>query len=289
MKVSVIIPTLNAEKWIAPLLERLRGQTLPPAEILVADSRSADRTREIAARAPGVRVLEVTSFNHGGTRDMAMRESRGEVAVFMTQDAQPASGRLLEQLCAALEQAPRAAAAYARQLPREDALPRERLVRMFSYPAEGAVHDAASVASLGLRAFYLSNVCAAYRRDVYEELGGFEKDLRSNEDMLYAAKAIRAGYSVVYAAGAEVIHSHNLSLGEQYRRNRLQGYELARHRALLENDSPVSSGKEMFLRVAGGLLREGRIGSFCAFCADCGARYLGNRAGKREFEKNAKD
>ncbi len=226
-------------------------------------------------------------FNHGGTRDLGARETSGESIIFMTQDALPANDRLLENLSRALADHPRAAAAYGRQLPREDARPREKLVRCFSYPAAGAVHDRASVRTLGLRAFYLSNVCAVYRREVYEALGGFEKDLRSNEDMLYAARAIQAGYSVVYAPEAQVIHSHNLSFGEQYRRNRLQGYELARHRALLEGDSPAASGMELLRFVSRGLLRQGRILSLGGFCLDCAARYAGNRAGKREYDQQA--
>jgi len=49
MKVSVIIPTLNAEKFIGNLLKNLiEVQTLKPDEIIVIDSSSQDRTVEIA-------------------------------------------------------------------------------------------------------------------------------------------------------------------------------------------------------------------------------------------------
>ena len=49
MKVSVIIPTLNAEKFIESLLKNLiEFQTLKSDEIIVIDSSSQDRTVEIA-------------------------------------------------------------------------------------------------------------------------------------------------------------------------------------------------------------------------------------------------
>ena len=49
MKVSVIIPTLNAEKFIGNLLKNLiKVQTLKPDEIIVIDSSSQDKTVEIA-------------------------------------------------------------------------------------------------------------------------------------------------------------------------------------------------------------------------------------------------
>ena len=92
MKVSVIIPTLNAEAWLDRLLDRLIRQTVA-AEILVIDSESDDATCRIAAsHAPRVRLLHVPRerFNHGGTRDFALRQSTGEYVLFLTQDALPA-------------------------------------------------------------------------------------------------------------------------------------------------------------------------------------------------------
>ena len=285
-RLSVVIPTLNAEKEITELIRRIRRQTLLPEEILILDSCSADGTREAAGRFDGVRILTETRFNHGGTRDRGFRETRGDVVLFLTQDAMPASEETFEKLCGDLRAHPKAAAAYGRQMPRADARPAERWVRDFSYPAVSETHDLSTMAEKGLRAFYLSNAFAAYRREAYEALGGFEQDVRSNEDMLFAAKAIRGGYEIVYSAEACVVHSHNLTLAEQYARNRLQGYELARHRALLENDSPVASGKMMLAHVSRGLLKEGRIFSWIRFGADCAARLAGNRAGAREYDRD---
>ncbi len=285
MQVSVIIPTLNAEATIEPLLSALEKQSLPPEEIIVVDSSSTDQTAEIIRRHSSARLISIPreTFNHGGTRDTAAREAGGDVLLFMTQDAIPVNERLIEIFTHALGDHPQAAAAYARQIPAAVARPREKMVRSFSYPEKSEVHDRET--SLGLRTFYLSNVCAAYRKETYLALGGFETDLRTNEDMLFAAKAIKAGYQILYTAEAEVIHSHDLSLAEQYRRNRLQGYELARHRELLGNDSPVSSGKSMLIHVTKGLLKEGHVFSWIGFGMDCIARYAGNRAGKRAFEK----
>ena len=56
MSISVIIPTLNAEKDLPSLLRALRTQTLQPEEILIADSESADGTVRIAEDAEGVNM-----------------------------------------------------------------------------------------------------------------------------------------------------------------------------------------------------------------------------------------
>ena len=289
-KVSVIIPTLNAEKEIEVILTQLEKQTLPPMEILVIDSGSNDGTIQTAEKHRLVRTIQIpaASFNHGGTRDLAAKETRGDILLFLTQDAVPADENMISCLVKGLKE-PGVAAAYARQIPKENVTPRERYVREFSYPAYGDIHDLDSVQRLGLCAFYLSNACAAYVKDIYISMGGFEKNVRSNEDMLFAARAIREGYKVIYVAEARILHSHNLSLREQYCRNRLQGYELARHRNLLISDSPASVGIAMMKHVTRRLWKEGRIGSWIHFLADCAVRWIGNRAGRGEYLKEQKN
>ena len=283
MSISVIIPTLNAEKELPVLLKALREQTLPADEILVVDSESADRTASVAEETEGVRVLRVRrkDFDHGRTRDTALRETSGEIVVFLTQDAVPADRQFLENLVRPLEQED-IAVVTGRQLPKEDATPMERLVRVFNYPAESHIRSEADVEKMGIKAFFSSDVCAAYRRRIYEELGGFEYPLKTNEDMFFAARAIRNGYRVAYAADARVLHSHNFSLKEQYRRNRIQGYEIERHRSLLGDVSKVSEGIRLAGFVSGGLLKQGRLISFMHFGLDCFARLFGSRAGRRQ-------
>ena len=56
-------------------------------------------------------------------------------------------------------------------------------------------------------------------KNVYEELGGFVKKTIFNEDMIFASKIIQADYSIAYAANAKVIHSHNYTCWQQFKRN----------------------------------------------------------------------
>ncbi len=48
MSVSVVIPALNEEEFIEDTLKSLKAQTNPPAEIIIMDNGSTDRTVEIA-------------------------------------------------------------------------------------------------------------------------------------------------------------------------------------------------------------------------------------------------
>ena len=71
---------------------------------------------------------------------------------------------------------------------------------------------------LGSKRFSVQ-MSAAYRRDLFEELGGFESPVIFNEDMFFAANAIEHGYGVAYAAEAKVVHSHNYTMRRQFHRN----------------------------------------------------------------------
>ena len=285
MSISIIIPTLNAEKELPELFTALAKQRLSPDELIVADSESSDRTATIAREA-GAKVLPVLrkDFDHGGTRDFALRASIGDTVVFLTQDAVPADEFFLEHLIRPLR-GDRVAVVTGRQLPKADATPMERLIREFNYPAESHIRGEEDVARMGIKAFFCSDVCAAYNREIYLALGGFDHPLKTNEDMFFAAKAIRGGYRVGYCAEARVYHSHNFTLREQYARNRIQGYEIERHRDILGDVSKESEGMKLVKAVSGDLLRQGRIFSFAHFGLDCCARFLGSRAGKKEYEK----
>ncbi len=50
MQATVVIPALNEEEFIGDCLRSIRAQTLPPAEIIVVDNGSTDRTVEIARK-----------------------------------------------------------------------------------------------------------------------------------------------------------------------------------------------------------------------------------------------
>lgn len=283
--ISVIILTLNAEKHIEKQIAALNNQTYPLKEILVVDSESTDSTVEICSRM-GARVLSVkrSDFNHGGTRDYAMRNSAGEYVLFMTHDALPCDEKLVEKLAAALSQSPRMAAVYGRQLPKDDATYMERLVRKFNYPDISHEYSKTDIQQRGIKAFFMSDVCAMYKRDAYLRIGGFETDIKTNEDMFFAAAAIRNGYSIGYAAEACVYHSHNFSLREQYKRNFIQGYEIERHKELLKDVSQNSEGMRMVKEISKEMLGKGRVISWIRFGFDCCARYLGSYMGKRSVK-----
>ena len=281
--VSVIIPTLNAEKELPRLLDGLMRQSYPIDEIIVVDSASEDKTEQICSKYEKVKFLPIKreEFNHGRTRDYALSESKGDVVVFLTQDAIPADAEMLKKLIAPLDDC-NVAVSTGRQLPKATATRMERLVRAFNYPSESRICTTRDVEELGIKTFFCSDVCAAYNRKVYLKLGGFPYPVKTNEDMFFAAKAICSGYGVAYAADAMVYHSHNFTLQEQYHRNWLQGYEMEQHKDLLGEVKKEKEGLRLAVYVSRKLLEEGHIIDMARFAMDCAARLLGNRMGKKK-------
>lgn len=287
--VSVVIPTLNAQGEIGPLLDNLAAQSVKPAEILVVDSSSDDGTVAEASARKGVEVVSVDrgDFNHGLTRDMALRRTSGDICCFLTQDAVPANGRYLERLIAPFEEDGGIALVSGRQLPKSDARRFEQLVRSFNYPDEPSVRGKADLDKYGIKTFFASDVCSAYRRSAYLACGGFA-EVCTNEDMLMAARFVAASMKVAYEPSAEVYHSHNLTPKQQYGRNFNVGKFLQQHSGELMGASEVGEGGRLVKHVSAALLKEGRVGEFFAFGIDCVARLAGNRAGRREARKTLK-
>lgn len=281
-KLSVIIPTYRPGRAIEELLLRLKEQTLQPYEIIVIDSDSNDGTAE-RARKLGAKVIEIDQrdFDHGGTRNEAAARTAGEVLVFMTQDALPADEHLLAKLVEPLLQDDQTACAYARQLPRPEAGVLERLTRAYHYSGASHVKWKADLPELGLRTFFCSNVCAAYRRDVFEQLGKFDAPVIFNEDLFFAAKSILADYGVAYAAEACVIHSHDYTLIQQFRRFFDNGVSMRRNAWVYEHSAVGKAGTGMVAAMIRDLVRSGDGRYVPLLIAESAAKFAGLQLGKR--------
>lgn len=277
---AVVIPTLNAEKELDGMLQMLRRQSRRPDKIIVVDSGSTDDTVCIADSFREVTLYRIgqDAFDHGGTRDFALRQANSDFVIFLTQDAIPAEESYIEKILAPFRD-PEVAAVSGRQLPKPEARPFEKLVRLHNYPAESSVWSADDKARLGVRAYALSDANAAYRTEAYLAVGGFDTPIPTNEDMLIAEKFIRFGYKLAYCADAPVYHSHNFTLAQQYRRYRLIGRVMEMYKDRLQV-SGKGYGFNFVVSISGELIKTGHVAECAAFLMDCAARYLGNIKGK---------
>ena len=281
MKISVIIPTLNSERWITQQLNMLLSQTVK-VEILVIDSGSSDRTLSIvASHGESVRLLQISrdNFDHGGTRDFALRQSAGDYVLFFTQDAVPTDHYCIEKLLSAFS-SPDIAAVFGRQLARPDAQEYEKLTRQFNYPDQPRIWREADIPRYGVKSYFFSNVCSAYRREAYLAVGGFDAPILCNEDMMMAAKLLHKGYALAYTPDAAVYHSHRYTLTEELRRNARIGRVMAQYRDRLTQANTDAEGWRMLRFVGGELARRRQYGALFTFYTHAVVRFTGNRIGK---------
>lgn len=279
MKISVIIPTLNAEKYIAKLVLSLKKQTLAYAELIIIDSSSRDNTADIARNLGcSITIVEKNSFDHGGTRNLGAGLSSGDVLVFMTQDAVPADNKCLERLVEPLKKT-EIAASFGRQVAMEDAFPAEKFARLFNYPETAVVKGKEDLPRLGIKTFFFSNVCSAVRRREFEMVGRFPDRIIMNEDMVLAARLILNGYKVAYVPEAAVLHSHNYSIFQQFRRYFDIGASFSMNKWILEYAGAEGEGLRFTRQLLAYLLRHGHYRWIPHVLGLTVAKYAGYRLG----------
>lgn len=219
-KVDIVIPTYKPNEKLLENIKKLQNQTYKVNKIILINTEKEYMKEEDFSCIPDVCIhhIKKEEFDHGKTRDLGMKLSTANIVIFMTQDAVPYDEYLIETLISSLENE-NVAVAYAKQLPREDCSYIEKYTRSFNYTDTTYIKTKKDVENMGIKAYFCSDVCAAYKKDIYESLGGFIKKTIFNEDMIYAAKAINNGYGVCYSASSKVIHSHNYTWMQQLRRN----------------------------------------------------------------------
>jgi rhamnosyltransferase len=230
--VGVICITHAAVRHLAHCLPVFLQSSLRP-RVLVVNSSSNDGTVEEARRL-GAEVLLIprAEFNHGATRERARRQLGTDIVVMITPDAYATDARFLEKLVAPLLSG-EADVSYARQLPRDGAKVLESFPRFYNYPPQSHIRSLGDISRYGVFTFFCSNSCAAWRNEKLDEIGGFEPIL-TNEDYFAVARILKAGGRIAYVAEAEIQHSHEYTLWQEFQRYFDTGYVRAQHKEITE-------------------------------------------------------
>ena len=285
-KVDIIIPVYKPDSKFLTLIDMLEHQSVPVNKIIVMNTEQKYFDRLIYGTPfqknhhnMTVKHLSRREFDHGKTRNCGVQCSDAACFVMMTQDAVPADEFVVERL---LEQLGKrnVAVAYARQMATEDSSEIEKYTRNFNYPEQSVVKTKADLDVLGIKTFFCSNVCAAYNRKIFDELGGFVKHTIFNEDMIFAARAVEAGYGIAYTAEAKVFHSHNYTNMEQFHRNFDLGVSQADHPEIFEEYPSESEGVRFVRQMIGHLKQSGQRRQIPHVIMQSGAKYMGYLLGK---------
>lgn len=224
---TVFVPTWNGGKLFEQVLEKILTQKTDfRFETLIIDSGSKDGTLEFVRSKPGVRLIEIpnTEFNHGLTRNRAVKEAQGEIVILLTHDAVPLDENWLQTLVDNFDDST-VAGVYCHQLPREDCNPfqRDRLrgwTRGEGTPKRKQLIDRALWESMHPYDRYLliafDDVASSVRKSVMEAIP-FEKR-QFGEDVAWGRAAILAGHVLVMDPRSVVVHSHNKPIFYEFKR-----------------------------------------------------------------------
>lgn len=281
MKIDVIIPTYKPDEKFEKNMRMLRRQTLQPDRVLVINTEESLFSSEEFYKLPQGELLHISKaeFDHGGTRNRAAALCDGDVIVLLTQDAIPADEHLLEKLTEPFRN-PEVCAVYGRQMADWKDNPLEAYTRIFNYPKESRVKSKEDLPVLGIKTFFCSNVCAAYRKSVYDALGGFPVHTIFNEDMIYASRLIEAGKKIAYAAEAKVWHWHNYTAWEQLKRNFDLAVSQVDAGGLFTAVKSESEGIRLVKKTLAYFIKKGRVDMVPRIILQNGAKYIGYKLGQ---------
>ena len=209
---SIIIPNWNGAKFLPDCLRSLRRQTFDDFETIVVDNGSEDESLEIVRKEfPEVRVLPLDrNYGFAAACNRGAEEARGDVLVLLNNDTE-ADPEWLEEIERTLQEHPEAGAIASKillfdkrnvihstgDMMGRDGIPINRGV----WEEDKGQYD------LYQQVFSACGAAAAYRREMWEELGGFDEDLFMYlEDVDLAWRAQLRGWKTVFAPRAKVYH-----------------------------------------------------------------------------------
>jgi rhamnosyltransferase len=234
--VSIVLLTRNGAETLPETLDAIARQRADFAyEVVAIDSGSTDATLALLEQLarPVIRIPPA-SFNHGLTRNLAVEHARGELIVFLVQDALPVSDDWLVRLTAPLRTNRDVAGAFCRQQarPHASALTRRYLDRWIAASATPRAVKLATANELDrldpagrLHMCAFDNVCSCIRRSVWQTIPFPEAPIA--EDVEWGRAVLLAGYRIDYVTDAVVLHSHERSARDEFART------YALHRQLL--------------------------------------------------------
>jgi rhamnosyltransferase len=208
--VSLIIRSYNEGWALKETLAAVKAQAFTEWELIAIDSGSTDGSIALlsAAKPAYLTVIRPEEYNPSRVMNQGMRLARAPIGIFLNADATPQGIEWLTPLFRTLQQ-PNTAAVYSRQVPRPDcqAVFAHDYQRCFGERRESARWE-----------HFFSMVSSGINKDIWAQRG-FLESLQYSEDDEYTRWCRNAGYAVVYCPESVVMHSHNYTPTQAYKRS----------------------------------------------------------------------
>ena len=176
--ISIIIPTYNEEKYLPQLLESIKKQDFKDYEVIVADNKSKDKTREIAIKY-GCKVVD--GGMPGVGRNNGAKSAKNEILLFLDSDVILPSGFLRENVKYFLDSDLVSAAVWSRPLS-------NKII-------DETLFFSANIFLYVIKHFkpHGSGFCIFSLKKVFDIVEGFDENIRVGEDVDYLVRTHKYG------------------------------------------------------------------------------------------------
>ena len=188
MRVSVVIPAFDGERFLADAVASVRAQECPIHEIVVVDDGSTDGTAELVEEL-GARVVRQQNEGPAAARNRGIEASDGDVIAFLDCD-DVWTDRSLARRLAALERDPELQVVLGRH--RVEYLPGALLIE---YPAD----EDGSLTSVKFSS-------GVFRREAFEQVGPLDTSFRQAEDVDWFLRALEQGLPMLIVDHVSLVY-----------------------------------------------------------------------------------
>jgi glycosyltransferase involved in cell wall biosynthesis len=201
-RVSIVLRTLNEDRYLDELLSAIGRQTLDQdmeLEVVVIDSGSTDNTLSIA-RQHNCRIttIDKQEFTFGRSLNRGSGFAQGDVLVYISGHCIPDGPSWLANLLSPLIDG-KADYVYGRQCGRDTTKYSEKRLFAKYFPEESKIPQAD---------IFCNNANAAILRQVWQAYQ-FDEDVTGLEDMELGKRLLEDGCQIAYVADAVVFHIHD--------------------------------------------------------------------------------
>jgi GT2 family glycosyltransferase len=217
-EISIVVLTWNGRQYLEACLSALQLQEAVSAETILVDNASTDGTAAfVRERFPAVRIVELErNVGFAAGNNAGARQARGRYLAFLNNDTVPHPG-WLRALRAGVDDDSGFVLITSRIVYMHDPTVLDSAGDGFlRWGGAFKRHHGAPI-ELAMEPAEVFGVCGAaclVRRDVFEELGGFDEDFfASHEDVDLSYRARLLGYRCRYVADAIVKHHGSATLG----------------------------------------------------------------------------
>ena len=206
MRVTIAMPSFNEEHYIEACIASVQAQDYPAEliEILVADGRSTDRTREILARLseadPRIRMIDNPARLQAAGLGLLVKEATGDIIVRMDVHAEYAPD-YVRRCVEVLERTGADNVGGAQRAKAKTAFQRALCAALESPLGVGGAKYRSSEAEGFVDTVFLG----AFRRRVFESIGLWDPGAITNEDAELNQRILDAG-GQVYLSKDIVVH-----------------------------------------------------------------------------------